>query len=260
MSSLSTAALALTSKVFSDPDGDTKTKAGYEVIISDKRDPENLVTLRFVAKTSLTPEEIEANITKTFTKVQDSLMAAASVATADSMLEKYGFNKGNAPKLGAKRASGSVSISYDKSGDGEDEPDVSAGIQLTTGRYASKSDLRFMLTNLMQEYMLQEMTSPSAGSGRNTPLRNRTGRFVSSANVSKVRLENIPSRRTKKQKLSLYFNYMIAPYSVFDPTVSSYNNLSSAARNPRRILGEALAKAARDLIRQKAYNIEVRQV
>jgi hypothetical protein len=49
---------------------------------------------------------------------------------------------------------------------------------------------------------------------------------------------------------------MLHPYSVFDPRFG--NTLATPGRNPQRIIGEALEKAAKDIIHAK-YKIVVRQ-
>ena len=56
--------------------------------------------------------------------------------------------------------------------------------------------------------------------------------------------------------LSLFYTYMLKPYSVFDPRFG--NAKASQGRNPQRIIGEALEKAARDIIHAK-YHVVVKQ-
>lgn len=258
MSGLSDAAMALTRAIYEDEGGKTRGKVAYEVVVADTRSDTTLITLRFESKAPINEEELRGKARKAFTKLTEELAADAAADVGAKLLTQYGFEvEGAGQNILRKRTTGSVNIVYDETGVGEDG--VSAGIQTARGKLISQKNLRFLLNLVMKEYMLKEMTSPSAGKGRNTPLRNRTGRFVNSAVVDKISLINTPSKR-QKQKLSLYFNYMIYPYQVFDPRRSSREALASKARDPVRIIGEALAKAARDLVLEKAYSIEVRQI
>lgn len=258
MSSLSDAALALTRALYEDEGGKKRGKVQYEVLVGDTRDDTTFVTLRFESKVPINEGELERSVARSLEKMTSELAADAATQIGNDMLEQYGFTiAGPGQDVLKKRTTGSVNVSYDDTDGLEDG--ISAGIQTARGKLISQKNLQFLLNLLMKEYMLKEMTSPRAGTGRNSPLRNRTGRFVTSAEVTNVRLSNLPSAGGK-QKLSLYYNYMIYPYQVFDPARSSRQDMASQARNPVRIIGEALAKAARDLVREQAYRIEVRKL
>jgi hypothetical protein len=108
----------------------------------------------------------------------------------------------------------------------------------------------------MKENMLEVMTGSSAGTGKDSPLKNRTGRFVSSAAVDSIVVPEKPNR-----PMSIYYRYMVYPYQVFDPkhTQSPQKGLASYMRNPQRIIGEALVSAARTLLGRQ-YKVVIRQV
>ena len=122
--------------------------------------------------------------------------------------------------------------------------ETSGLIETVGGKRRRASTLRGLLQEIMQRYVVADMTRPNA------PLKFQSGRFAGSTQVTGVAVQG--------NNISLYFSYMVRPYSVFDPSVSSYMNLSSEGRNPRRIIGSALDKAARDVIHAR-YNINTRQ-
>ena len=85
-------------------------------------------------------------------------------------------------------------------------------------------------------------------------LRFRTGRLASSVDVFPVAIN-----KATPTKLSLYYTYMLYPYATFDPAVSSQPwLLKGGARNPQKLIGEALLKAAREIIHAR-YSFDVKQ-
>lgn len=132
---------------------------------------------------------------------------------------------------------------------------VNALIRSSAGRLVTRNNMRTILDRLMKEHLLSSMSVPSAGTGRNTPLRNRTGRFLTSATLNDVVIG------ARGESLSLYYSYMVYPYQVFDPknTESPDSGLASRRRNPQKLIGDALLKAARTQLSEK-YKVFIRQV
>lgn len=166
------------------------------------------------------------------------------IGAVDNILASFGFGK--EPKT--KREAGTTEIKYTY------DPEVvgskyrsgrtDIGIQTTSGKFTSATNLRSLLQILVKKYILEDMTRDSA------PLKYRTGRFANT-----VELKN-PALSPKATQVSLFYTYMLHPYSVFDPRFG--NKLASRGRNPQRIIGEALEKAARDIIHAK-YHVVIRQ-
>lgn len=150
-------------------------------------------------------------------------------------------------KVGRRRSS-RTKISYALGGSVDDGGAVGALIETLGGKKRRIGTLQPLLEEVMKGYIVKDMTRGGA------PLKFRTGRFAESAEITRMGVAKGPKRDT----ISLFYTYMLAPYSVFDPAVSNYRGLSSAARNPQRIIGQALQNAARDLV-SKRYNIKISQ-
>lgn len=93
-----------------------------------------------------------------------------------------------------------------------------------------RAKLKDQLNSILKHHVVQNMGSPALnhwdmGRGHSgTP-------FAQSAKVLKVSPHTIS------------YTYNTHPYSVFDPRVSNYHNLSNAYRNPRAIISAALRDA-----------------
>lgn len=72
----------------------------------------------------------------------------------------------------------------------------------------------------------------------------RTGRFARSVKIAGV-LQNPDC------SITAYYRYMVAPYAVFDPSISNYRNLSSPTRNPQKIIGDSIRDIARTVMRDR---------
>lgn len=158
---------------------------------------------------------------------------------------------GQMSKIGKKRTIGTVRVSL---GDpAEDDTDAYFGpIQGQSGMFVSNSNMMSMLEILAKMYLTQDMKKAGAA------LKWRTGRFANSMEVKSLEVRG----QGKKIEAIISYNYMTRPYSVFNPAVSTYRKLSltpfAGARNPQELIGNALAKAARDLVHSR-YNITVRE-
>lgn len=118
-------------------------------------------------------------------------------------------------------------------------------LRLINGRLVSAFTLQNLLTVKMRAIATKKM-------GTGGRLVYRTGRLINSSSVE-PQIVNIGNN------VSLQFRYMFSPYEVFDPSVSTYNGLSSANRNPRRLFTESLKEAAKEVL-FRGYNITVAQV
>lgn len=158
---------------------------------------------------------------------------------------------GSMKRIGKKRTIGSVNVSL---GDpAEDDPDAASGvIRGQSGMFVSNSNMMSMLEILSKMYLTQDMKKANA------PLKWRTGRFANSLEVKSLLIKT----EGREVQAIISYNYMTRPYSVFNPAISTYRKLSlrpfAGARNPQKLIGEALAKAARDLIHSK-YKIKVQE-
>lgn len=159
--------------------------------------------------------------------------------------------KGSARKKSKTTTTGAMSVRF---GDPQDSDGTPPGtINGANGRFISLLNLKSLLELTAKEYLIADMKKPGA------PLKFRTGRFANS-----LKLKNVTYTDTQgtQPTLSIDYNYMLRPYSVFNPAVSTYRRLSltpyAGARNPQRLIGEAILKAARKLIHSR-YNVSVGQ-
>ena len=254
MSSLSASALALTGALFEETSLGAKNKVTYEVNIADTRDSTTVTSMTFKLNNPITEADLVSASDNLFKKVSSELAANAATLLGSSLIYKHGLSDEVVQK--PPKIKGIVDIRLGAPEDAVTGLTVAA--RTVKGRLISQNNLQNMLELLMKENMLMEMTTGNAGGGLNTPLRNRTGRFVTSAQVDRISISNEPG--SKVQSMSIYYRYMIYPYQVFDPhnTKSPQMGLASSARNPQRIIGNALARAARTLLGSN-YKLSIRQ-
>lgn len=181
--------------------------------------------------------------------VTASLDIEGDTGILDNLLREAA-GKGKA--VGRKRSTGRVEVNF---GDPRDTEDGFAGsISGASGRFVSNTNMRSILELLAKEYLIKGMKKPGA------PLKYRTGRFANSLKIKDVIIRE--TQGSSAPDLNITYNYMVNPYSVFNPAVSTYRGLSlrpfAGARNPQKLIGEAIAKAARDLIHSR-YKIRVNQ-
>lgn len=121
--------------------------------------------------------------------------------------------------------------------------------KLKTFKRASLSDrasLKSQLNTILKYHVIQNMGSPALnhwdlGIGHQKPPNTNPTPFAESAEVVKV------APRT------IFYSYNTRPYSVFDPRISRYHNLSNYYRNPRRIISAALKDALYALGTKQSY-------
>lgn len=215
--------------------------ATYDIIIQDRRIDPTISTTTFTFKKPLEEGSVR----------EDEFVELARTLITNN-LDLVGnilFNLGISEKKPKNRASGKINFTYDEEIASEDPKKV--GIRLINGRFASITNVRGLLEIATKRYMLKAM-NPAGSSGI---LKNRTGRFINSTKLHDPRVDNV------NNNVSLYFTYMLYPYQVFDPYYigrTKNTHLASEERNPRKIIGEALLKAARDLLSAK-YKIKIAQ-
>lgn len=119
------------------------------------------------------------------------------------------------------------------------------GLRDGKGRFVSEINLRNALKLATISNVVAEMKSPGTSG-----LVYRTGRLQYSVDLKPLVLKN--------NRLSVFFTYMVRPYSVFDPQVSRYRGLSSNQRNPQKLITEQLQKQASQLGLTR-YKIDIKQ-
>lgn len=243
--------------LFEDPDGNTTNKITYIVEFEDTRNnaSSRVAQVKFTLKEPMDADEIDERMKTVLPLIAKELENDVAAYVGTKILTKQGYTARHI-SASSKRSIIDVKIYSDIAEAVEDG--VNVGVQPTKGRLLSRKNLRAALEFIMKENMLKIMTSGFAGTGRNSPLKHRTGRFVNTSQVADVVITNPAAKRPNA---SIYYKYMIYPYQVFDPahTKSPQKNLASNARNPQKIIGESLARAAKTLLGDR-YNISVRQV
>lgn len=157
---------------------------------------------------------------------------------------------GTKKTVGKKRTTGKAMV---RLGEAEDPTGNPSAITGASGRFVSNTNLKSILELVAKDYLIKDMKKAGA------PLKFRTGRFANS-----LKIKDLVQNTNEKEvpQLNITYNYMTRPYSVFNPAVSTYRRLSlnpyPGARNPQRLIGNAIAKAARDLIHSR-YRIKINQ-
>lgn len=224
--------------------GDTKRgKVEYSVITGDRRKYTSEHTVSEITF-SVSQGALDAPVAVSAMSKIAEYLDIEDIGAVDNILASFGFGK--TPKT--KREVGTTEIKY------TDDPEVvgskyrsgrtDIGIRTTSGKFTNATNLRSLLQILVKKYILEDMTRTSA------PLKYRTGRFANTVELK------TPALSPKATQVSLFYTYMVEPYSVFDPRFG--NKLASRGRNPQRIIGEALEKAAKDIIHAK-YRVVIRQ-
>lgn len=219
-----------------------KHKVTYTTTLDDTRGSEGTArSYSFIFSSPIAETGLEDS--SLFADLNNGL-DAQSLGVVSNVLAELGFDT---QKVGKQSSKGSVEVEYETE-DEELEEETNLAIRTKTGRFMSKPAFSALLELLTKQYMMKEMT-------KGAPiLVNRTGRFINSASIFQVNV--LPPKTSKgRQELLIAYKYMNNPYKVFDPT--SGNKLASNARNPQRIIGEAIAKAARDITSEKYYEISV---
>lgn len=182
--------------------------------------------------------------------VSSSLDLTGDLGALENLIQTTAGKKSS---VGKKRSTGRVQVNFGDPSDVEDG--YSGAVTGASGRFVSNSNMKTILELVAKEYLIKDMKKAGA------PLKFRTGRFANSLKIKDVMLRDTGASKGAPE-LNVTYNYMIRPYSVFNPAVSTYRRLSlrpyPGARNPQKLIGEAIAKAARDLIHSR-YKIKVNQ-
>ncbi|QIG66337.1 tail completion or Neck1 protein [Vibrio phage Athena] len=223
----------------------TKRQVKYDVQTDDTREESNVATISFKFSKPLAQAEASDRGKNVLAGVAKNLNTH-QLGIVDAILAQYGLTK----SVGRKRARGTVNV---RLGDYLEEG-RSLGVNTVKGKMISQTNLRSLLEILAKDYLIRDMKKANA------PLKYRTGRFANSLDVRSVRIQDTDTGR--KPELSIFYNYMTYPYATFDPKKSTrpamYNRPSYGARNPQVLIGDALAKAARDIIHSR-YRIDIRE-
>lgn len=222
-----------------------KRQVTYDVETNDTRVDDNVATISFKFSKPMAAEEARERGASVLKSVAESL-ETRNLGVIDAILAQYGLAK----SVGKKRSRGTVNVRF---GDYLEEGRAT-GINTVKGKLISENNLRGLLEIVAKDYLIRDMKQPSA------PLKYRTGRFANSLDVRSVRI--LDNDTGRKPSLSIFYSYMTYPYATFDPKKSTipamYMRPSYGARNPQLHIGEALAKAARDIIHAR-YRIDVRE-
>lgn len=223
----------------------TNRLVSYTVETDDKRVEENVATISFKFSKPLAQGEALTRSSSILSDVAKSLNAR-QLGVVDAILSQYRLTK----SVGKKRTSGKVKVRF---GDYLEEG-RSVGVNTVSGKLISENNLRSLLEIAAKNYLIRNMKKPDA------PLKYKTGRFANSLDVRSVRV--LDTEKGIKPEMSIFYTYMTYPYATFDPKKSSrpamYTRPSYGARNPQLLIGDALAKAARDIIHAR-YNINVKE-
>ncbi|AUG85034.1 tail completion or Neck1 protein [Vibrio phage Ceto] len=223
----------------------TKRQVTYDVQTDDTRSDNNVATVSFKFSKPVAATEASERGKHILRGVANAL-EHRELGVVDAILSQYGL----AGKVGKKRSRGTVNV---RLGDYLEEGRA-LGVNTVKGKMISQTNLRSLLELLAKDYLIRDMKKANA------PLKYRTGRFANSLDVRSVRIQDTDTGR--KPELSIFYQYMTYPYATFDPRKSTrpamYNRPSYGARNPQVLIGDALAKAARDIIHSR-YRIDVRE-
>ncbi len=118
------------------------------------------------------------------------------------------------------------------------------------GRSISALNLVRLLNTAMDKYVKKAMSTVPGS------LTYRTGRFSGSVVVEEIK-SNKPTQGTSGST-SLFFNYMVAPYSVFDPAIAT-NQVAQypTSYDPRVVIRTAIDEALRDILHSSVFTTEV---
>jgi hypothetical protein len=230
-----------------------KTKVTYELDFRNPRTNDVLSTLQFTLSNPISNEKADKIIEQMYPLIASELGNRTAANIGAQLLAKQGI---------VKKIREDVDSSFEASIDtGISDSDalaagVAGSVRTAAGRFSTQKNIKASLELLMKENLLRTMTGPSAGRGLNTPLRNRSGRFVNSTEIEAVLVPEEPNNN-----ISIYYKYMVYPYQVFDPnnTQSPEMGLASRMRNPQKLIGDAIKGAARTLLNKK-YRATIKQV
>lgn len=239
----------------SNPTGAKNDKVEYKVetgLLDPNRGGGKVARISFKFSKPISSSYIESVSPKIFELISNSYDVDSEIDNIAAIFARI-LGIEQAKKIGQQRqVSGNIRVSLGDPQE-DDENGYKGTIQAPTGKFVSNSNMMSMLELLAKQYLTSEMKRAGA------PLKWRTGRFANSMQIKSLL---ITSKDGKNMEAIISYNYMTRPYSVFNPAVSTYRKLSlrpfRGARNPQKLIGEALAKAARDLIHSR-YKIDIRE-
>lgn len=230
----------------------TRNSVTYEVttgLIDPERDG-TIASVSFSFTKPVSEDLLQTQSAAILKRVVDSLDLNTDAQIVNALYAKLLGGKA-AAKIGKKKTRGNVQVNF---GDPSDANGEAGSIRGVTGRFISQSNFKSALELLAKAYLIRDMQSAGA------PLKFRTGRFANSLKIKDSLLKD--PRGNDAPELNVTYNYMTRPYSVFDPRVSHYRRLSlrpfKGARNPQLLIGDAIAKALRDLVHSR-YRLVVNQ-
>lgn len=243
--------LKIAEAAFDDEGGGTKTRVLYEMDFKDPKTSEIISTLQFKLGKPISEDKANEIIDEMFPLISTVLGDRLTARVAAELVSKQGVVKRIREKVDSSFDVEFIDIPVDNAKEG-----ATGAVRNAAGRFTSQVNLKASLELLMKENMLQTMTSPAAGTGKDSPLKYRTGRLLKSASVASISVPKDP-----KGAMSIYYRYMVYPYQVFDPknTQSPHRGLASHMRNPQKLIGDALHEAAKKLL-SKRYKVVIRQV
>lgn len=222
--------------------GGERTEYTYSVVFASNRLEKTGTAVTFAFKRPVALSEAKAD------SIANSVLGILDTSNLNMVDAILGHMKLTKTLDKPMRKMGSGRVFIGRTDDAE-AGDLKTGIQLANGRFVSGTNLRALLKILTIKNVTEEMSS-----AHTTGLRFRTGRLASSVDVFPVAIN-----KATPTKLSLYYTYMLYPYATFDPAVSSQPwLLKGGARNPQKLIGEALLKAAREIIHAR-YSFDVKQ-
>jgi hypothetical protein len=232
-----------------------KTKVTYELDFRDPRTDDVLSTLHFTLSNPISEDKADKIVEQMYPLISSELGNRTAASIGSQLLAQQGIVKKIREDVDSSFEA-SIDLGLSNSKDVSGGVGVAGAVRTAAGRFSTQKNIKASLELLMKENLLRTMTGPSAGKGHNTPLRNRTGRFVNSTEVEAILVPEEPNNN-----ISIYYKYMVYPYQVFDPnhTQSPDMGLASRMRNPQKLIGDALKGAARTLLNKK-YRATIRQV
>lgn len=233
------------------PTGSKNERVEYTVttgLLDPQRDYGRVSVINFKFSTPISEDYLQTSIPGIFKLLESQYDFEEDAQSVAIMFAKI-LGVKNLKSVGKKRSTGSVMVSL---GNPEAPQGDTLAIRAPSGRFVSNSNMSSMLELLAKAYLTKDMQSMGA------PLKWRTGRFANSMKIDALTVNS----QGKDVEATIYYQYMTRPYAVFNPAVSTYRNLSmrpfAGARNPQKLIGEALAKAARDLI-HSSYKIVTKE-
>lgn len=216
---------------------DARVQGTEQILLQDSRKPtQSIANINFKFNKAVNGDEQYTD--QLVNSVQDSI-ASGELDVIQRILASLGMQ---APKNQSRQVSQTSTNIGRYSRYRKSKSDT--GLRDGKGKFVSEINLRNQLKLATIQNVVTDMKRPSSA------LQYRTGRFQYSVDLKPLTL--------RSNTLSIFYTYMVRPYSVFDPSVSQYRGLSSQARNPQKIISDQLVRQATQLgIRR--YKLDIKQ-